>query len=99
MQKKLPLLYISLFMKDQRLLELMGKKQAGEISPQEMIELNKLINEDPDNAELLNLVEKIWDMPLDTEQQVTEAFVKERWVKTKNRWSDKDQQPVELRTT
>lgn len=80
-------------------MELMGKKQAGEISPQEMIELNKLINEDPANAELLNLVEKIWDMPLDREQQVTEAYVKERWNKARERWASNDQQPVALRTT
>jgi transmembrane sensor len=74
-------------MKDQRLLELIAKKQAGEISPMELIELNKLINEDPSNSEWIGLLEKIWDTPLDTEQEITAAQVKERWNRSKERLS------------
>jgi len=77
----------SLFMND-RLLELIGKKQAGELSPSELIELNKLIQGNPAYADLLKTLESIWDTPLHTEQELTEAHVRDRWNKIRERRED-----------
>jgi len=68
-----------------RLLELIGKKQAGELSPSELIELNKLIQADPAHAEFLKTLDILWDTPLDTDQEVTMAHVRDRWNRTKER--------------
>jgi ferric-dicitrate binding protein FerR (iron transport regulator) len=66
-------------MNDNRLLELIGKKQAGEISPSELIELNKLIQEDPAHAEFLKTLENIWDTPMHAGEELSEAHVRDRW--------------------
>jgi ferric-dicitrate binding protein FerR (iron transport regulator) len=80
-------------MNDNRLLELIGKKQAGEISPSELIELHKLIQGDPAHAEFLKTLEIIWDTPLLTGEEISEAHARDRWQKVREKWAG--EKPVE----
>jgi ferric-dicitrate binding protein FerR (iron transport regulator) len=67
-------------MSQSRLLELIAKKKAGELSPSELIELNKLINELPDNAAISEIIDKVWETPLEiSEQFKNEAYVDSKW--------------------
>jgi len=70
---------------ESRLLDLIGKKQAGEISPSELIELNKLIQADPAGGELLNTLESIWDVPLQEEQGLKKEEISRRLDKIRER--------------
>src|SRR3982750_95902 len=81
-------------MNDNRLLELIGKKQAGEISPSELIELHKLIQEEPAHAEFLKTLEIIWDTPLVTGEEATEAHARDRLQKVRRKRTSK--RPEEL---
>ena len=75
-------------MNDNRLLELIGKKQAGEISPSELIELHKLIQDDPAHAEFLKTLDIIWDMPLLTGEEVTQAHARDRLQQVRKKWAN-----------
>ena len=72
-------------MLDSRILELIGKKQAGEISPSESIELNKWISEHPGNKETLKALGIIWDMPMEERGGLSPDQVMDRWEKLKGK--------------
>lgn len=81
-------------MDQSRFLELIAKKKAGEISPLELIELSKLIDEQQSNAASSEMIEAIWDTPLHTGEELKSEYVEGRWQHLKKKIENNEEQVI-----
>ena len=77
-----------------RLADLIAKKKAGEIAPQELVELNALLKSDEDARAAMNRADLLWNHTLQP-ATVSDSYVSDRWNALSNKlFTEKEEQPI-----
>lgn len=75
-------------MEEIRLSELLAKKKSGEATPEEQKELNQYIHSIPDEEDILNQIDSLWNLPIDYKNSITKEQTDIKWKSSKNKIFD-----------